>query len=617
MECHLRSLEALGENTEHRHFVALITEKLPQKVLYQLYMMKGEDPWTVAKLQELLGKHISAMEMAGGEFQPPPLKITHKPTNWDREFRNPHQVPRPTAVELLVGGSSNSGNSKPNLKCVYCGQNHWSDECTKYTSQRARMEKLKGSCFRCLQRGHMAKDCQSQRSCAHCGKNNHHRSLCPKLFANNEEKPPESGLQAVNTCGEVDATTAEEATVVGGSHVLMQTATATISDTSGNQSMPIRMILDSGSQRTYVTEKLAKNLKLKLNPIEKVTVATFGSDKVKLIKYRPTKLQLSLRDGSLMPVEASVVPHITGKLSRIPLNTEDLTFLKNEGWEPKLADSLPTDSELTSVDLLIGNDYYFDLLMPKKMEFGGGLFLFQSKLGWILGGRYLTTTDPVSVPNLLVCTMGFAPTSMKPLTHMLNEVDLSLADKLNLDIFWNLESIGITDSPSTSDDDKALEMFNNTIKFEDGRYLVIWPWKESHPSLPDNYQLAVGRLKSTLQRLKKDPHLLQMYSAIIQEQLEQGIIEKVCSKSKQDVIQHYIPHHAVITPTKSTTKVRVVYDASAKTRQMNKSLNECLYRGPVMLPDLCGLLIRFRMHTIAVVADVEKAFFKCSSPTSG
>ena len=253
MECHLRSLEALGENTEHRHFVALITEKLPQKVLYQLYMMKGEDPWTVAKLRELLGKHISAMEMAGGEFQPPPLKTTHKPTNWDREFRNPHRVPRPTAGEMLVGGSSNSGNSKPNLKCVYCGQNYWSDECTKYTSQRARMEKLKGSCFRCLQRGHMAKDCQRQQSCAHCGKNNHHRSLCPKLLANNEEKPPESGLQAVNTCGEVDATTAEEATVVGGSHVLMQTATATISDTSGNQSMPIRMILDSGSQRSYIT----------------------------------------------------------------------------------------------------------------------------------------------------------------------------------------------------------------------------------------------------------------------------------------------------------------------------------------------------------------------------
>jgi len=27
-----------------------------------------------------------------------------------------------------------------------------------------------------------------------------------------------------------------------------------------------------------------------------------------------------------------------------------------------------------------------------------------------------------------------------------------------------------------------------------------------------------------------------------------------------------------------------------------------------MLPDLCGLLIRFHMHNIAMVANVEKAF---------
>jgi hypothetical protein len=45
---------------------------------------------------------------------------------------------------------------------------------------------------------------------------------------------------------------------------------------------------------------------------------------------------------------------------------------------------------------------------------------------------------------------------------------------------------------------------------------------------------------------------------------------------------HYIPHHAVLTPTKSTTKLRIVYDASAKTMQSHKSLNENLYRGSVM-----------------------------------
>ena len=73
-------------------------------------------------------------------------------------------------------------------------------------------------------------------------------------------------------------------------------------------------------------------------------------------------------------------------------------------------------------------------------------------------------------------------------------------------------------------------------------------------------------------------------------------------------MKHYIPHHPVITPLKSTTKVRIVYDASAKTRQSNKSLNECLYRGPVILPSLLGLLLRFRLSAIGIVSDVEKAF---------
>jgi len=71
--------------------------------------------------------------------------------------------------------------------------------------------------------------------------------------------------------------------------------------------------------------------------------------------------------------------------------------------------------------------------------------------------------------------------------------------------------------------------------------------------------------------------------------------------------KHYIPHH-VVTPSKATTKVRVVYDASAKAKQTNLGLNECLHRRPVMLPDLCGLLLRFCLPPIAIVGDIEKAF---------
>ena len=75
-------------------------------------------------------------------------------------------------------------------------------------------------------------------------------------------------------------------------------------------------------------------------------------------------------------------------------------------------------------------------------------------------------------------------------------------------------------------------------------------------------------------------------------------------------MKHYIPHHAVITPQKTTTKICIVYDGPAKTKRENKSLNECLLQGPVILEDLCGLLLRFRTHKIGLASDIEKAFLQ-------
>ena len=56
----------------------------------------------------------------------------------------------------------------------------------------------------------------------------------------------------------------------------------------------------------------------------------------------------------------------------------------------------------------------------------------------------------------------------------------------------------------------------------------------------------------------------------------------------------------------------MVYDASAKTRKDQKSLNECLYKGPLLLPSLCGVILRFRTYPIALSGDIEKAFLQLS-----
>ena len=87
--------------------------------------------------------------------------------------------------------------------------------------------------------------------------------------------------------------------------------------------------------------------------------------------------------------------------------------------------------------MLIGNDYYFEFLIPRKMELGVGIYLFQSKLGWILGGQYKFS----EIPSLLVNTLGTAPTGMKASRHMFSEVDSLLLDKPDLNSFRNLESL--------------------------------------------------------------------------------------------------------------------------------------------------------------------------------
>ena len=104
--------------------------------------------------------------------------------------------------------------------------------------------------------------------------------------------------------------------------------------------------------------------------------------------------------------------------------------------------------------------------------------------------------------------------------------------------------------------------------------------------------------------------LFNAYNAIIIDQKDKGIIEEVTDSSVTGTRKHYIPHHPVVNLTRSSTKVRIVYDASAKQEKSQPSLNDCLYRGPVMLHHLCGLLLRFRTHKLSLMADIEKAFLQ-------
>ena len=110
-----------------------------------------------------------------------------------------------------------------------------------------------------------------------------------------------------------------------------------------------------------------------------------------------------------------------------------------------------------------------------------------------------------------------------------------------------------------------------------------------------------------LPKLQKCPKLLAEYDKIISEQTSKGIVSDVDPDEPVEVGHtHYLPHHAVLWEDKKTTKCRIVFDASSKT--VGPTLNNCMYSGPSLISDIRDVLIRFRYHRTAIVADIAKAF---------
>ena len=145
--------------------------------------------------------------------------------------------------------------------------------------------------------------------------------------------------------------------------------------------------------------------------------------------------------------------------------------------------------------------------------------------------------------------------------------------------------------------------FLHEIEFKEGRYEIGLPWKQiDDKPLPNDFQLSLDRLNSLYSRLEKDPEILAECTRIIDEQIKLGIVEYV----------HFLPHFAVIRKDRETTRLRIVFDGSARTADRNYSFNDYLETGPNSLPQLFDVLTSFRSNLIAFTSDVEKAFLQVS-----
>lgn len=98
------------------------------------------------------------------------------------------------------------------------------------------------------------------------------------------------------------------------------------------------------------------------------------------------------------------------------------------------------------------------------------------------------------------------------------------------------------------------------------------------------------------------------YDAIIQDQLQEGIVEDAEIPAKGT--EFYIPHKAVIREGSETKKLRILYDASARGNDSTPSLNYCLNVGPPLQNQLWKVLVRGRFHAVALAGDIKKAFLQ-------
>ena len=122
---------------------------------------------------------------------------------------------------------------------------------------------------------------------------------------------------------------------------------------------------------------------------------------------------------------------------------------------------------------------------------------------------------------------------------------------------------------------------------------------------------AKRRLRSLILRLEKEPDVYNRYSQFIQEVIQLWHMEKICRNKRHmhATNSFYLPHHCVIKDTSSTTNLRVVLNASAKSAD-GVSLNDRLMAGPQFQKDLFWILIRFRFHQVALSADIARRYRK-------
>ena len=489
-----------------------------------------------------------------------------------KRFKEKRNYNSDTSGKSLATGATFVANdaSKRNV-CAFCLGKHVSSSCTKFAKTKERREVLQkySKCFSCLQKGHRVKECRGAKLCSKCTKRKHHESLC-------DGEHDEKGTSEV--CGVMNNKKAQEPSA----SVAYQTVIVNIQSQDGKCTIKFRALLDSGSSRSFITQQLADELQSKaIGPRMRKTFEGLN-EKLQEVETEQHLVRMKSLDGKYCTqLAVSTLPAITKVGNPEPL------LLKRKYTH--LQDVYFTDvakGDHLKIQMLLGSQHLADLQTGDiRKGKPGEPVAVRTMIGWTLMGP----TKPDPAPGL------------KESVNLVIDTSHSVGEEVTK--LWDLDTLGI------KEDDPVHQAFQEEIKFKNGRYRVPLPWREGNFHVPQNKGLAEGCLKAQLRKMRKMPEILEEYDSIIKQQLDEGIIEPVPERPTGKRIT-YIPHQPVVREEAATTKVRVVYDASAKATKGVKSLNDCLHTGPSLTPLLYTVMLRFRMYKIVLLADIKQAFLQ-------
>ncbi|CAG7821711.1 unnamed protein product [Allacma fusca] len=229
----------------------------------------------------------------------------------------------------------------------------------------------------------------------------------------------------------------------------------------------------------------------------------------------------------------------------------------------------------------------------------------------------LLTRSPIirGDPSLLIAqdtALGwiiFGPTPAEVTLKLVTHLVTANTDEI-LRKFWEIEDISTSRSLTTEEKECNAHYVATTVRREDGTYQVRLPFKKGCHPLGDSKSVALKRFYQMERRLSRNSDLKRQYCAFMEEYIHLGHLQMIDLTDEPPVTndrKYCLPHHCFMKEASTTTKLRVVFDASAKSTS-GVSRNDQLMIGPVIQEELFAILTRWRIHVVPICADIKQMY---------